>query len=58
MPFELSLQKSGATQAVTISWDAVIGKQYQVQFKNDLASAWTNLGTFVTATNLTLKRNG
>jgi NHL repeat-containing protein len=54
VPFKLSLQISGATRSVTISWDAVIGKIYQVQFKNDLAAAWTNLGASVTATNLSL----
>jgi sugar lactone lactonase YvrE len=54
VPFKLSLQMSGAAGAVTISWDAVIGKNYQVQFKNDLAAAWTNLGSSVTATNLSL----
>jgi hypothetical protein len=54
VPFTLSLQVSGATHAVTISWDAVIGKTYQAQFKNDLAAAWTNLGASVTATNLSL----
>jgi hypothetical protein len=37
-----------------ISWDAVIGKTYQVQFKTDLAAAWTNLGAPITATNFTL----
>lgn len=54
VPFKLSLQISGATHSVTISWGAVIGKQYQVQFKNDLAAAWSNLGSPVTATNLSL----
>ena len=54
VPFKLSLQMPGAAGAVTISWDAVIGKNYQVQFKNNLAAAWTNLGPSVTATNLSL----
>ena len=54
VPFALSLQLSGATRAATLSWDAVIGKTYQVQFKNDLAAAWTNLGASVTATSLSL----
>lgn len=54
VPFKLSLQMSGATHAVTLFWDAVIGKTYQVQFKNDLVSAWTNLGAPMTATNLSL----
>ena len=54
VPFTLSLQLSGATHAVTISWDAVIGKTYQIQFKSELAAAWTNLGASVTAVNLSL----
>jgi sugar lactone lactonase YvrE len=54
VPFKLSLQMSGAAQTAVISWDAVIGKNYQVQFKNDLTAAWTNLGAQVTATNLSL----
>ena len=54
VPFRLTLQMSGATHAVTISWNAVIGKKYQVQFRDGLAAAWTNLGVSVTATNLGL----
>jgi sugar lactone lactonase YvrE len=54
VPFRLTLQISGVAPAATISWDAVIGKNYQVQFKNDLAAAWTNLGATVTATNLSM----
>jgi sugar lactone lactonase YvrE len=54
VPFKLSLHMSGSAWTMTISWDAVIGKNYQVQFKNDLTAAWTNLGAFVTATNLNL----
>ena len=54
VPFRLTLQISGSPPAATLSWDAVIGKQYQVQFKNDLAAAWANLGASVTATNLNL----
>jgi hypothetical protein len=54
VPFKLSPQISGAAGTVTISWDAVIGKNYQVQFKNDLTAPWTNLGASMTATNLSL----
>jgi sugar lactone lactonase YvrE len=54
VPFKLSLQISGVARAVTISWDAVIGKKYQVQFRNDLSAAWSNLGSPATATNLNL----
>ena len=54
VPFRLSLQVSSTGATATLSWDAVIGKQYQVQFKNDLAAAWTNFGASVTATNLSM----
>ncbi len=54
VPFKLSLQSSGAAHVLTISWDAVIGKIYQVQYGNNLSAAWTNLGSTVMATNLTL----
>ena len=54
VPFRLTLQISGSPPAATLSWDAVIGKQYQVQFKNDLAAAWANLDASVMATNLNL----
>jgi sugar lactone lactonase YvrE len=54
VPFKLSLQISSANHAVMISWDVVIGKNYQVQFKDDLTAAWTNLGSVQTATNLNL----
>jgi sugar lactone lactonase YvrE len=51
VPFKLKLQISGGTK---ISWDAVVGKSYQVQFKTDLSAAWMNLGSPVTATGLSL----
>jgi sugar lactone lactonase YvrE len=54
VPFKLSLQVSSTGTMATISWEAVIGKKYQVQFKNDLAAKWTDLGSSVTATNLSL----
>ena len=54
VPFTLSLQLTGATHTATLSWDAVIGKKYQVQFKSDLAAVWTNLGLPQTATGFSL----
>jgi NHL repeat len=52
VPFKVSLQISGVTK---ISWDAVIGKSYQAQFKTDLsAAAWMNLGSPLTANSLSL----
>jgi streptogramin lyase len=54
VPFKLSLQISGVSRTVTISWDAVIGKSYQVQFTDDLTAGWTNLGAPVAATALSL----
>ena len=50
VPFKLTLQASGGTSVTTISWTAVIGKSYQVQFKSSFATAWTNLGSALTAT--------
>ena len=54
VPFQLSLQLHGPTQTTLISWSSVINRQYQVQFKSALSSAWTNLGPPVTATSLKL----
>ena len=54
VPFKLSLQISATTPATMISWDAVIGKKYQLQFKTNLSTAWANLGYAVTATNLSV----
>jgi sugar lactone lactonase YvrE len=55
VPFKLALNVSGATHTATLSWEAVIGKKYQVQLKTDLAAAaWTNLGSPLTATDFSL----
>ncbi len=54
VPFKLALQISGPARTLTLSWDAVIGKSYQVQFQNNLAAVWGNLGSALTATNLSL----
>jgi sugar lactone lactonase YvrE len=49
VPFELSIRTMN-NNAVTISWDAVIGRKYQVQCRHGLDSAaWLNLGLPVTA---------
>ena len=53
-PFRLTLQISGTTPVATLSWDAVIGKKYQVQFRDNWAADWSNLGLTVTATSLSL----
>ncbi|HUZ06104.1 MAG TPA: hypothetical protein VMV89_01310 [Candidatus Paceibacterota bacterium] len=54
VPFKISLQLSGTAKSATISWDTVIGKTYQVQFKDGLTSTWNNLGSAVKATDLSL----
>jgi sugar lactone lactonase YvrE len=51
VPFKLTMQISGAA---TISWDTVIGKKYQVQFRDGLTAGWSNLGSTVKATGLSL----
>jgi len=53
-PFKLTLQTSGASRATAISWFGVIGKTYQVQFADGGTNAWIDLGTPITATNLSL----
>lgn len=54
VPFQLAIQTSGNLPQTTISFDAVIGRTYQPQFRDDLTAAWQNLGPALTATNLTL----
>lgn len=50
-PFTVGVSPSGSARV--ISWDAVVGRSYQVQFKDGLASVWQNLGGTVSATALT-----
>jgi hypothetical protein len=35
---------------VTLTWPAVMGRKYQVQYTENLTGAWTNLTGQVTAT--------
>lgn len=51
-PFSIGVAPSG--NARVISWEAVVGRSYQVQFKDGLSAAlWQNLGGAFTATALT-----
>ena len=54
VPFKLSAPVAAAGAGNILTWDAVIGKTYQVQFKDDLTATWTNLDPPVQATGLTL----
>jgi sugar lactone lactonase YvrE len=54
VPFQLSLQTSGGSSLTTLSWNTVIGKSYQAQFKSSFAAGWTNLGSALTAAHTTL----
>jgi len=57
IPFELSIRTTNNASATIISWDGVIGRRYQVQFKPRIDSAaWLNLGTPVTAGELVVSR--
>lgn len=48
----LVVQAAEANGALKISWGAVVGKAYQLQFNSDLTSTnWNNLGSAITATN-------
>ncbi|HEV2695705.1 MAG TPA: NHL repeat-containing protein [Verrucomicrobiae bacterium] len=49
VPFTLSLQLASQAHTASITWDTVIGKKYQVQYKAGLVANWTNFGAVVTA---------
>lgn len=46
-PFTVGIAPSG--NARVISWEAVVGHSYQVQFKDTVGAAWQNLGAVITA---------
>jgi len=56
VPFTVALDRSQAGLP-GISWDAVIGQSYRVQFKNGVNGSWQNLGSAVTATAQTVSLN-
>ncbi|KAF0178004.1 MAG: NHL repeat-containing protein [Limisphaerales bacterium] len=49
-PFAVGVSPSGNGRV--ISWEAVVGRSYQVQFKDSLSAAWQNLGTTTLADSL------
>jgi hypothetical protein len=43
-----------SSAAISVSWNALVGRDYQVQFKDGfLLSSWSNLPPVITATNIT-----
>ena len=53
-PFNLTLLKTHANGSVNLSWDCVIGRNYQVQYRAAMdATSWESLGAPIKATNLT-----
>ena len=57
VPFNVSFQMSNGNNVVTLSWDAVIGKTYQTQYKTGMSSTtWSNLGAPITATSPALSQ--
>ncbi len=53
-PFAMALQTSGTNGTAKVFWSSVIGKAYQVQYKNPVDSGgWLNLGAPVMAVGLT-----
>ena len=50
-------QPTIAGEAITLTWSAIAGQKYRVQFKTDLnEAAWTDLGGDVTATGSTASK--
>jgi sugar lactone lactonase YvrE len=57
VPFNLTLLKTHANGSANLSWDCVIGRNYQVQYKAALdATSWESLGAPIKAINLTTSR--
>ena len=54
-PFSVGVAPSGNGRVV--SWEAVVERSYQVQFKDRATAAWQNLGGPVTATELNAAQN-
>ena len=50
VPFQETIQLTGHPATITLTWTAVIGQHYQVQYTGNLAGAWTNLGPVLSAT--------
>jgi uncharacterized repeat protein (TIGR03803 family) len=51
-PVFQSVTKAGGT--ITLTWSALAGQTYQLQFKTNLNQmSWNNLGSIITATNST-----
>lgn len=49
-PFAVGVAASGNGRVV--SWEAVVGRSYQVQFKDSVSAAWQSLGSTITANTL------
>ena len=53
VPFKVGVHFSGGSPGAILSWNSVVGKDYQVQYRGVFALAsWVDLGGPVTATNL------
>lgn len=50
-PIIASLVRQNSAGSTLISWSAIVGDIYQLQFKDSLNSSWQILGSSVTATN-------
>jgi sugar lactone lactonase YvrE len=56
VPFKLTLQSTSTPPTVTLTWETVVGRQYQVQFTDNLTGSWTNLTELMTATGFTISQ--
>lgn len=54
VPFQETLQLTGQPATVTLTWTAVVGQHYQVQYTSNLAGSWANLSPVLTANTHTL----
>lgn len=56
VPFQATLQLAGHPPTITLTWPAVVGQKYQVQYTTSLTGTWTNLSAVLTATAHTLSQ--
>jgi sugar lactone lactonase YvrE len=57
VPFSINFQTSNGNSVVTLSWDAIVGRTYQVQRNGGMSPAgWSNLGDPITAAYQTISK--
>jgi hypothetical protein len=57
VPFNITILNTNSNGSANVSWDCVIGRNYQVQYKDSFDSAvWVNLGAPIKAASLSASK--